>query len=167
MGAKTALTVEEYLHTSFPGLDKEYRDGELVERSLPTFPHGNTQLRLGAFFLAQPKHLKLFPTSETRMKVRDELYLIPDVSVFHPVKPDTPVPEMVPFVAIEILSPDDRQGEVREKLEQYRLLGVPFVWLVDPNSRRLYQCAPGLTEVSLLRIPELGIELTPNDVFGE
>jgi hypothetical protein len=49
MGAKTALSVEQYLQTSFPGQDKEYRDGEVVERSLPTFLHGKPQLHLGAF----------------------------------------------------------------------------------------------------------------------
>jgi len=43
MGAKSALSVEQYLHTSFPDLDKEYRDGELVERCLPTFEHGEIQ----------------------------------------------------------------------------------------------------------------------------
>ena len=43
MGAKSALSVEQYLHTSFPDLDKEYRDGELVERSLPTYRHGKTK----------------------------------------------------------------------------------------------------------------------------
>jgi Uma2 family endonuclease len=33
------MSVEEYLHTSFPDLDKEYWDGELVERALPERLH--------------------------------------------------------------------------------------------------------------------------------
>ena len=37
MESKAALPVEEYLRTSFPDLDKEYQDGELVERSLPDY----------------------------------------------------------------------------------------------------------------------------------
>lgn len=37
MGAKTAIPAEEYLHTSFPDLDCEYRDGELVERPMPVY----------------------------------------------------------------------------------------------------------------------------------
>ena len=37
MGAKTAILIEEYLHTSFPDLDREYRDGEVVERSQPDY----------------------------------------------------------------------------------------------------------------------------------
>lgn len=43
MESKAALPVEEYLRTSFPDLDKEYRDGELVERSLPDYLHSKTQ----------------------------------------------------------------------------------------------------------------------------
>jgi hypothetical protein len=35
MDAKTAITVEQYLHTSFDNPDREYRAGEIVERSLP------------------------------------------------------------------------------------------------------------------------------------
>jgi hypothetical protein len=50
-------------------------------------------------------------------------------------------------------------------LEEYHSWGVPHVWLVDPQSRRLYTCNDGLTEVSTLTIPELNIELTPADVF--
>jgi Uma2 family endonuclease len=52
MGAKTAISAEEYLRTSFPDLDREYRDGELVERTLPDYIHGKTQAVLAALFLA-------------------------------------------------------------------------------------------------------------------
>src|SRR5579863_9431546 len=104
MGTRAALTVEEYLHTSFPDLDKEYRDGQLVERTLPDYLHGRTQTLLAAFFVVASKSLKLFPTSETRMKLRTGFYLIPDVAVFHPYRPGL-VPDTPPLVAIEILSP--------------------------------------------------------------
>jgi len=52
MESKAAIPVEDYLHTSFPDLDKEYRDGELVERSLPDNPHSKTQGLLIAFLVA-------------------------------------------------------------------------------------------------------------------
>src|SRR5437879_1100238 len=38
MGTRTALTEEQYLHTSFDDLDKEFRDGELEDKSLPDYP---------------------------------------------------------------------------------------------------------------------------------
>jgi Uma2 family endonuclease len=91
-------------------------------------------------------------------------YVIPDVAVFHPIEPSA-VPETPPLVAIDVLSPDDRVSEVREKLEEYRAWGVPHVWLIDPRPRRFYMCDAGLIEQSTLQIPELGIELTDKDIF--
>ena len=41
MGTKAGLTVEDYLHTSFPDLDQEYRDGEL---EAPSFGLGPVDL---------------------------------------------------------------------------------------------------------------------------
>ena len=164
MGTKAALPVEEYLRTSYPDLDKEYRDGELVERSLPDWLHGRTQLLIGAFFLALGKTLSLWPSVETRMRIREGVYLIPDVAVFQGAKPEL-VPSTPPLIAIEVLSPDDKLAEVRGKLEEYRAWGVVHVWLVDPHSKRLYTCGAGLTEVATLKIPELGVEVTPADIF--
>ena len=165
MGAKSAISAEQYLRTSFPDLDKEYRDGEIVERSLPDYFHAKAQGLLVAFFAALRKRLPVFVCPELRLRVREGLYLIPDVSIFHPIEPQVRVPDTPPLVAIEVLSPDDRLTKVREKLEEYRTWGVPHVWLVDPYTKRMYICEPGLKEVTSLRIPELGIEITPTDIF--
>lgn len=165
MGTKAALPVEEYLRTAFPDLDKEYRDGELVERSLPDYLHSKTQGLLVAFFVALRKTISVFACPELRLKLRPNIFLIPDVSVFFPDEPREPVPGTPPQIAIEILSPDDRLAKVREKLEEYRTWGVPHVWLVDPHFRRLYTCDKGLTEVPTLHVPELGIEVKPADIF--
>ncbi len=164
MGTKAALSVEQYLHTSFPDLDMEYRDGEVVERSLPTYLHGKTQFLILAFFGALRKTLSLYVCAETRMRLRAGLYLIPDVAVFHPDEPGE-VPDFPPLIAIEILSLDDRLAAVRDKLEEYRAWGVVHVWLVDPYSKRMYTCNGGLTEVQALTVPELGVELKASDVF--
>ena len=167
MGTKAALTVEEYLQTSFPDLDREYWGGELVERSVPDDPPSKTQVLVLQFFGARRKELLLFPRAELRLILGPSLVLIPDVCVFHPAAPVDRFPKTPPLIVVEILSPDDRQSEVREKLEKYRTWGVPHVWLLDPNSRRTYQCAPGLLEVPTLSVPELGLELAPTDAFDE
>lgn len=75
------------------------------------------------------------------------------------------VPETSPLVAIEILSLDDRLAEVRDKLEEYKAWGVAHVWLVHPNSRRMYTREAGLVETQSLKISELGIETTGADIF--
>jgi Uma2 family endonuclease len=164
MSARAGVSVEEYLHTSFPELDREYRDGEIVERSLPDYLHGRTQFLLAAFFGVLRKKIRVFPCTETRMRLRDRLFLIPDFAVFWPDEPPL-VPDRPPLIAIEILSLDDRLTAVRTKLEEYRAWGVPHVWLIDPHSRRLYQCDAGLTEVAVLAAPEVGVEMRSEDVF--
>jgi Uma2 family endonuclease len=42
---KTLMTAEEYLRTSFEGVDREYVDREIVERPMPTYDHGEIQAR--------------------------------------------------------------------------------------------------------------------------
>lgn len=98
------------------------------------------------------------------MKLRDGLYLIPDVAVFWPSLPAL-VPDSPPLVAIEVLSTDDRLTAVRNKLQEYCAWGVGHVWLVDPHSRRLYTCDTGLTEVNSFYIPELDLRVEPKDLF--
>jgi Uma2 family endonuclease len=165
MGTKAALPVADYLRTSFPDLDKEYRDGELVERSLPDYLHSKTQGLLILLLGALRKTFPVFVCPELRLQVRPGLYRIPDVAVFYPNEPQERVPCTPPLVAIEILSLDDRMADVRNKLAEYRTWGVTHVWLVDPHSKRMYTCDAELVEVSILRIPELNIELTPADIF--
>ena len=166
MGTKAALPVEEYLHTAFPGLDKEYRDGVLVERSLPDYLHSKTQRVLIVLLSALEKAFPVFVCPELRLRVRPGLYRIPDVSVFYPNEPKERVPGTPPFMAIEVLSLDDRMADVREKLAEYRAWGVTYVWLVDPHSKRMYTCNAELVEVPMLQINELGLELKPADIFG-
>jgi Uma2 family endonuclease len=56
-------------------------------------------------------------------------------------------------------------SKVRAKLEEYRSWGVRHVWLVDPYEKRMYNCEAGLTEVGILRAPEVGVDVTPADIF--
>ena len=164
MGVRTAISIDEYLHTSFPDLDREYWDGELRERTVPDYLHSRTQALLVFFFELLRRKLSLYPCSELRLKLRDGLYLIPDVCVFRQPQSSS-IPDQPPFIAIEILSPDDRMNAVREKLDQFKAWGVAHVWLVDPHSKRMYSCDQGLVEVPVLSVPELGLEVKAEDVF--
>ena len=161
------VSVEEYLSTSYPDLDREYRDGQVVERSLPDYFHSRTQMLLGVFFEALRKRYSFLACPELRLKVRTGLYLIPDVCVFqgppHPI--GARVPDEPPFIAVEILSHDDRINEVEEKLATFKAWGVKHVWLVNPYTQRLFVYEGALIETPVLSIPEFGLELTPADIF--
>ena len=167
MGVKAAASLDEYLRTSFPDLDREYRDGEIVERTLPDTLHSRAQALIAFFFETLRQRLSVFAYPELRLKLREGLVLIPDVCVYWPERPASRFPEVPPLVAIEILSTDDRLTSVREKLEEFRAWGVKHVWLVDPHSRRMYTCDAGLTGVAKLPVTEIDAELTPSDIFEE
>ena len=50
-------------------------------------------------------------------------------------EPDAPYFEGAPVLAVEILSPSDKQEEIDEKVELYLETGVAIVWVVNPRFR--------------------------------
>lgn len=43
--------------------------------------------------------------------------------------------QIPPDLAVEVVSPNDRVTQLEEKLEDYRKVGVPLVWVINPDSR--------------------------------
>ena len=159
------VSIDEYLTTSFPDLDCEYDDGEIVERSVPSYSHGKTQKKFLTFFDALSKKWPLFPTVETRLRVSAIRARVPDVSVYSPHEPADTDLTLAPHIVVEVLSPDDRMLDVLEKLSEYRAMGIPHVWVVDPQSQLLYEYSGSLNPVPSLRLPDFGIELTAAEIF--
>jgi len=160
------MSVEEYLHTTFDGADREYLDGEVVERNMGNKSHGKTQLRIGSALQALEQRTGIYVVVEVRQKVTGTRFRIPDVAVFAG-EPEEEVPSTPPLVAIEILSPSDTIGYLVPKLAEYRQWGVRHIWLADPDSRKLFTYGDaGLHEVTELSLPAHGIVLTLADVFG-
>ena len=99
------------------------------------------------------------------MKLREGLYLIPDVRGFLAF-------EAAPGTGLTARSSRSRyfrrmiaMTAVRAKAPGIPRLGRGHVWLVDPHSRRLYTCDTGLTEVNSFSFPELNLELGPAEIF--
>ena len=166
MASKASLSEEEYLRTSYSGVDREFRDGDLVERSVPEYSHGNLQGEFYSFFRPFRKDRKIFPSVETRIRLRPGRYVIPDVCVFWPEEPTEEIPESLPLLVIEVLSPDDRMSDVMGKLREYHEAGIAHIWLADPKLRCLYLYRDGLQEVTSAQIPEVNLELRLADLFS-
>ena len=81
--------------------------------------------------LAAETGFKLFTNPDT---VR-----APDVAfVRHDRIPDPPPRGFAPFapdLAVEVLSPDDRRGEVLEKVADWLSAGTRLIWEIDPERR--------------------------------
>ena len=167
MGTKTLMSVEEYLHTAFDGADREYLDGEVIERNMGNKSHSAVQGEFIYHFRLHRTRTGLFALPELRHQLADGRFCIPDVAVFAQ-EPEGEVPSTPPLVAIEILSPDDRIGYIVPKLDEYKAWGVANIWLADPEDRKFFTYGHnGLHEVSELTLPEYGITLTKTDIFGK
>jgi Uma2 family endonuclease len=164
MATKAMMPVEEYLRTSFDGHDREYVDGEVVERSMGNKTHSKVQRRLIVRFdaLSRKHPLHVFP--DMRGRVSAERFRIPDIAVYFGEEPSEEVPSAPPDVAVEILSPDDRMSTMLAKFEEYREWGVTYIWMVDPETRKLATyTSEGIHEVK--ELPEYEAVFTPDDIF--
>jgi Uma2 family endonuclease len=69
--------------------------------------------------------------------------------------------DVAPELVVEVLSPDDRRSEVKEKLEDYFSAGVGRVWVLVPKLRRVL-VNRSLTEVVQL---DAGQILTDKEIL--
>ena len=74
-------------------------------------------------------------------RLRPGIVRAPDISFFRKEKlPDgqfdmTPVGEIIPDLAVEVISADNTRAEIERKIGEYFQAGVEAVWIVDPFRR--------------------------------
>ena len=143
------FTADELLAMSLPDKQVELVRGTLVVREPPGLRHGHVSMKLAiplgnhvesgalGILLAAETGFKLFANPDT---VR-----APDLAfVSHARLPD-PLPSgyaaFAPDLAVEVLSPNDRPGEVLAKVGDWLSAGCRLVWVVDPwrRSARVYR----------------------------
>jgi len=167
MAARTLIRVDDYLRTAYPELDCEYVDGEVFEKPMPPKSHARVQARLIEIFYELRTQAPFIALPEMRMQTEPTRFRIPDVAVYVGAEPEGDVPTQPPYIAIEILSPDDRMQYLLAKLKEYRNWGAAHVWVIDPASRTLSVFeADGLKEVDSLALPEHGVTLTRERLFA-
>lgn len=166
----TALTlplvpVDEYLNTSYRP-DMEYVDGVLVERSMPTIPHGLLQFILGSHFrpLEQQYRFKVLPEIRTEIIERAR-YRIPDVLLCAKPIPSGRIMNITPFTVIEVLSPEDKFTETLSRFRDYEGIGVKTIVEMDPERYVAYRYEAGSlleTRFQSLYLPHMDV-LMPFD----
>ena len=166
MSATTLVSVEEYLHTSFPDGDREYVDGRIVERNLGEYEHAKVQTRVVLYLATHYK--KYWAVVEVRVQVKATCFRVPDVCLGVRPEPERVVTKP-PFLVVEILSPEDRVGDMQEKIDDYLAFGVKYVWVVNPRTRRGYiHTSQGCREAKdgLLRTQDPEIKVPLNQLFA-
>jgi Uma2 family endonuclease len=159
MATRTLISVEEYLETSYRP-DRDYVDGEVVERNLGTRDHGWLQAAIAAYFFNRRRQWNITVLTELRIHVKPTRFRIPDVCVILG-DTDEQIPTKPPFLCIEVLSPKDRMKRVQERITDFLEMGVPYVWVINPATRQAYVATPS----EALREVKTDVLKTENPVF--
>lgn len=131
MAVAALVPLEEYLSTSYSP-DCDYVEGKLVNRRVGERDHSYLQ-----FLIARLLHERgLLPFTELRVQVSANRFRVPDVLAERQM-PQTRFLRRPPYIVVEILSPEDRAGEIAEKVDDYLAFGVENIWVVDPPRHRL------------------------------
>ncbi|HVC97286.1 MAG TPA: Uma2 family endonuclease [Pirellulales bacterium] len=146
--------------------DKEGVSCELVEGVLVEKTVGYNESRLAMYLgglinaFVISRNLGLVTGADGTMQIMPDLVRIPDVAFTDwdrlpgRVAPESPVPHLVPTLAIEVLSRSNTPGEMRTKRQEYFDAGVEQVWEINPRTRT------AAVFTSITDTTELGIEDT-------
>ncbi len=129
-----SVSITKYLATAYHP-DVDYVDGRIEERNVGEKSHGKLQRRVADLLERTPA---VFAFIETRLKISDTNYRVPDVCAYLDHEPDEEIFTVPPLLCVEILSPEDRLTRTITKAVEYRRMGVPHVWVLDPLKKTAY-----------------------------
>jgi Uma2 family endonuclease len=140
---------------------------ELVDGTLVEKPVGYDESSIAVKLI---RHLDTFAEEhdlgnvsgeQGTMRLMPKLVRVPDVAFVRWEKlpnrelPGKPIPDLVPDLAVEVLSENNTRGEILRKLKEYFLAGTSLAWVVDPKNRI----------VTVYTAPDVSTVLTEKDTL--
>jgi Uma2 family endonuclease len=142
------MTAEQLLQASVPNKRAELVRGRLVIREPAGWRHGAVAMNLAARLaqhvdLTGAGQLLAAETGFTLARNPDTVRA-PDIAFVRRERlpsDTTGFAELAPDLVVEVLSPDDRPGEVLAKVADWLDAGALRVWVIDPERRiaRVYR----------------------------
>jgi Uma2 family endonuclease len=149
----------------------ELERGEVIELPPPMKPHGfvcgNVARILGNYAAARRQGYVC--SNDTGLIVEREPDTVRGADVCYYVDDQTldtmprKYSDAPPRLLVEVRSPTDREKKIMRRLEEYLRLGVPMVWLVDPEDRFVSVHEPG----KIHQVLDEADELTGGDVLPD
>jgi Uma2 family endonuclease len=149
MPAPVPLTADELRRLNLPNKRTELVQGHLVVREPAGYRHGEVALAIATAIANHVKAQDLghVLAAETGFKLATDPDTVraPDVAFVRRARAPDPSPAgfaaLAPDLVVEVLSPDDRPGEVLAKVGDWLNAGCALVWVVDPHKRlaRVYR----------------------------
>jgi Uma2 family endonuclease len=120
----------------------ELVDGVLVEKVMG-FWEGRLAQILGYFFerFLDGNNCGFSVGADGMLRITTGLVRIPDVAVFRWERlpdrriPREPIADLIPNLAVEVLSRGNTRREMDRKRREYFTAGVQLVWYIDPRTR--------------------------------
>ena len=140
--AHPLISVSEYLHTSYQP-DCDYVDGVIEERNLGELDHAEVQRALILWLSQHEREWKVRAVPEIRVQTSPTRFRIADICIVPVAAPREQIIRTPPVAVIEILSPEDRVPRCSVRLEDYRKMGVRNIWVIDPATRKGFDCSAG------------------------
>ena len=153
--SKRPMTTEELLALPEDGVDRELIRGQLREKPMTRRNrwHSRVEATIAQFLrnwletLPEPRgqivsgeagfRLRRDPDSTVGI---DVAYVSAEVAA---INADAVYFDGPPVLAVEILSPSDKQEEIDEKVELYLETGVAVIWIVNPRLKTVSVYRPG------------------------
>ncbi len=173
------------LHTATDVWDRpgnwELVRGELREMAPPGGEHGVRTMRLGTRLsnFVEAKQLGTVFAAETGFLIAEDPDTVrgPDVSFIALARSPERWPggwiPICPDLVVEVVSPNDRIGEIEDKVADWLSAGVPLMWVVYPGSHTIQVHRPGegvriLNETDALDGEEVvpGFTLPVREIFS-
>jgi Uma2 family endonuclease len=90
-----------------------------------------------SYFIQRRESLGLRAVTEQRVQVKATRFRVPDVCVVRS-NPRQQILTRPPFLCVEVLSPEDSLSSIKDRIEDYLAFGVENIWIVDPQTKKLY-----------------------------
>ena len=167
------VSLERILFQPYPGTarpqdvwDVERREGkpcELIAGVLVEKATGLRESALTAHLLdqlnrwVQPSNLGMLSGPNRALELMADLVRTPDIAFTSWDRlpggrfPETPIPRLVPNLAVEVLSRANTSGERAVKRQDYFAAGVEVLWEIDPDHRTVANLNFGEGASTMLR----------------
>ena len=164
---QTSVTAEELYAMPDDGFKYELVRGELVKMPPAGAIHGNlgskVDFRLSGY--VNETGLGFVFVADTGFRLAEDHVLAPDVAFVTESRiPAAGLPQGffhgAPDLAVEVVSPTDRERRIAEKIEDYLDYGCKMVVLIRPATRRVEVHTPD----GVLQVLEVGDVLDGGDV---
>jgi Uma2 family endonuclease len=149
----------------------ELERGEVVELPPTTVRHGvvcgNCIWLLGTYVREQNRGYIASNDAGLVVEREPDTVYGPDIFLFDEATAFDALPakweDRPPALVVEIVSPSDRPGRVLRRVTRFLKMGVPLVWVLDPETQSVVVYRSGQNPVTLERSDELtGADVLPH-----